>query len=188
MARDIFRIGKRLLKESSYLKDHFHSHVMRSSRSRSRSRSMRFLCYQRLFSNRKWVRWPDVRHSHSDGEILPMKKLNILSYAPVEYRNSMISQIETAVTASGGYVDDFNFFSDLAVSLRILGLEQPDTLRQFFRRLRSDINGLRLDKETVTILHNASTSGDRFTLFILFQILFVNAKGEMRQVVPAVNS
>jgi hypothetical protein len=117
-----------------------------------------------------------------------MKKMNIISYAPVRYRNTIISKIETIVTICGGYVDDFNFFSDLAVALRILGIRQPDTLRQFYQRLKLDIEELKLDNETINVLNSCSSSGDRYSLFILFQILFTDAKGDLRQDVPAVNS
>jgi len=34
------------------------------------------------------------------------------------------------------YIDDFNFFSDLAACLRILGIRQPDTLQQFYEVLK----------------------------------------------------
>jgi hypothetical protein len=117
-----------------------------------------------------------------------MKKLNILSYAPVIYRNTIISKIETIVTTSGGYVNDFNFFSDLAVSLQILGIRQPDTLGQFYQRLKLDIEELQLDKETIKVLNDYSLSVDRYSLFILFQILFIDAKGDLRRNVPAVQS
>lgn len=150
---------------------------------------MKFIGQYLLFNNRKFVRWPHLRYSHCQDEHLPMKKLNIISYAPAECRNSLIAQIETAVTTCGGYIDDFNFFSDLAISLRILGLKQPDTLKHFFQKLISDVQGLRLDNETIKILKISSfNSADRYTLFILFQILFIDAKGELRQTVPAVNN
>jgi hypothetical protein len=138
--------------------------------------------------NNKLLRFPHIRRSHTDhDEVLPMKKLNIISYAPVRYRNTIVSKIETIVTICGGYVDDFNFFSDLAVSLRILGIRQPDTLRQFYQRLKSDIEELQLDKETINVLNRCSFSDDRYLLFILLQILFIDAKGDLRQNVPAFN-
>ena len=150
---------------------------------------MKFIGQYLLFNNRKFVRWSHLRYYHGQDENLPMKKLNIISYAPVEYRNSLIAQIETVVTTCGGYIDDFNFFSDLAISLRILGLKQPDTLRNFFEKLTSDVEGLRLDNETIKTLKNSLfSSADRYTLFILFQVLFIDAKGELRQTVPAVNN
>jgi len=120
--------------------------------------------------------------------MLPTKKMNIISYAPVRYRNTIISKIETIVTICGGYVDDFNFFSDLAITLRILGIRQPDTLRQFYQRLKLDIQELQLDDETINMLNVCSSNDDRYSLFILFQILFIDAKGDLRQNVPAVNS
>jgi hypothetical protein len=138
--------------------------------------------------NNKLLRFPHIRYSHTHDEVLPMKKLNIISYAPVRHRNTIISKIETIVTMCGGYVDDFNFFSDLAVTLRILGIRQPDTLRQFYQRLKSDIEGFKLDDATIKVLNDGSSSNDRYTLFILLQVLFINAKGDLRQMVPAVNS
>ncbi|CAF3879663.1 unnamed protein product, partial [Rotaria sp. Silwood1] len=77
--------------------------------------------------------------------------MNIISYAPVRHRNTIVSKIETTVTICGGYVDDFNFFSDLAVTLRILGIRQPDTLRQFYQRLKLDTEELQLDNETIKV-------------------------------------
>ncbi|CAF3927050.1 unnamed protein product [Rotaria sordida] len=106
----------------------------------------------------------------------------------VIYRNTIISKIETIVTICGGYIDDFNFFSDLAVTLRILGIRQPDTLGQFYQRLKLDTKELQLDDETITTLNNCSSSLDRYSLFILFQILFIDAKGDLKQDVPAINS
>lgn len=114
--------------------------------------------------------------------------MNIISYTPVRYRNTIISKIKTIVTTCGGYVDDFNFFSDLAITLRILDIKQPDTLRQFYQRLKLDIEKLQLDNETISMLNRDSSSVDQYSLFILFQILFIDAKGELRQDVPAVNS
>lgn len=138
--------------------------------------------------NNKLLNLTRVQHAHTQNEPLPMKKVNIISYAPVKYRNTIISKIETVVTLCGGYVDDFNFFSDLAVTLRILGVRQPDTLRQFYQRLKLDITGLRLDNETIKELKSCSSSADQYSLFILFQVLFIDAKGDLRQDVPAVNS
>jgi hypothetical protein len=69
-----------------------------------------------------------------------------------------------------------------------LGIRQPDTLRQFYQRLKLDIEELQLDNETINVLNSCSSSGDRYSLFILFQILFIDAKGDLRQDVPAVNS
>jgi hypothetical protein len=117
-----------------------------------------------------------------------MKKINIISYAPVRYCNTIISKIGTIVTSCGGYIDDFNFFSDLAVTLRILGIRQPDTLEQFYQRLKLDIEELRLDDKTINMLNGASSSVDQYSLFILFQILFIGAKGDLRRDVSAVNS
>ncbi|CAF0963993.1 unnamed protein product [Rotaria sordida] len=114
--------------------------------------------------------------------------MNIISYAPVIYRNTIISKIETIVTICGGYIDDFNFFSDLAVTLRILGIRQPDTLGQFYQRLKLDTKELQLDDETINTLNSCSSSLDRYSLFILFQILFIDAKGDLKQDVPAINS
>jgi hypothetical protein len=138
--------------------------------------------------NNKLLRFPHIRHLHTHDEVLPMKKMNIISYAPVIYRNTLISKIETIVTICGGYIDDFNFFSDLAVSLRILGIKQPDALRQFYQRLKLDIEELQLDNDTIKVLNSCSLSADRYSLFILFQILFIDAKGDLRRDVPAVNS
>ncbi|CAF2961464.1 unnamed protein product [Rotaria sp. Silwood2] len=149
---------------------------------------MKFNCYRLILMNNKLLRFPHVRHSHIHDEVLPMKKMNITSYASVGNRNTIISKIETIVTICGGYVDDFNFFSDLAVTLRILGIRQPDTLKQFYQRLKLDTQELRLDDETINVLNNGSSSIDRYSLFILFQILFIDAKGDLRQNVPAVNS
>jgi hypothetical protein len=149
---------------------------------------MKFNCYRLMFMNNKLLRLSHIRHSHTYDELLPIKKINTISYAPVTYRNTIISKIETIVTTCGGYVDDFNFFSDLAVSLRILGIRQPDTLRQFYQRLKLDIEELRLDRETINVLNSCSSSVDRYSLFILFQILFIDAKGDLRRDVPAVNS
>ncbi len=138
--------------------------------------------------NNKLLRFPHIRHSHTHDEMLPTKKMNIISYAPVRYRNTIISKIETIVTICGGYVDDFNFFSDLAITLRILGIRQPDTLTQFYQRLKLDFQELQLDDETINMLNVCSSNDDRYSLFILFQILFIDAKGDLRQNVPAVNS
>jgi hypothetical protein len=138
--------------------------------------------------NNKLLRFPSIRHSHTHDQLLPMKKLNIISYAPARYRNTIISKIERIVTICGGYIDDFNFFSDLAVTLRILGIKQPDTLRQFYQELKLDIEELQLDDDTINVLNNHSSSVDRYSLFILFQILFIDAKGDLRRDVPAVNS
>ncbi len=149
---------------------------------------MNLNCCRLISINNKLLRLPHIRYSHTNEELLPMKKLNIISYAPVRYRNTIISKIETIVTASGGYVNDFNFFSDLAVSLQILGIRQPDTLRQFYQRLKLDIEELQLDKETIKVLNDYSLSVDRYSLFILFQILFIDAKGDVRRNVPAVQS
>ena len=117
-----------------------------------------------------------------------MEKVNIISYAPVRHRNTVISKIEAIVTNCGGYVDDFNYFSDLAVALRILGIKQPDTLRQFYQCLKLDIEELQLDTTTINVLNSRSLSTDRYSLFILFQVLFIDAKGDLRGNVPAVNS
>jgi len=141
-----------------------------------------------MFINNKLLRLPHIRYSHTNEEWLPMKKLNIISYAPVRYRNTIISNIETIVTTCGGYVNDFNFFSDMAISLQILGIRQPDTLGQFYQRLKLDIEELQLDKETIKVLNDYSLSVDRYSLFILFQILFIDAKGDLRRNVPAVQS
>ncbi|CAF1132103.1 unnamed protein product [Didymodactylos carnosus] len=149
---------------------------------------MKFNCYRLMLMNNKLLRFHHIRHSHTHDELLPMKKMNIISYAPVKHRNTVISKIETIVTICGGYVDDFNFFSDLAATLRILGIKQPDTLRQFYQRLKLDIEELQLDDETINMLNTRSFSVDRYSLFILFQILFIDAKGDLRQNVPAVNN
>jgi hypothetical protein len=138
--------------------------------------------------NNKLFPLSHIRHSHTHDELLPMKKMNIISYAPVTCRNTIISKIGTIVTTCDGYVDDFNFFSDLAVTLRILGIRQPDTLGQFYQRLKLDIEELQLDDETIKVLNDASSSVDQYSLFILFQILFIDAKGDLRRNVPAVNS
>lgn len=138
--------------------------------------------------NNKLLHFPHIRYLHTHDELLPMKKINIISYAPVRHRHTIISKIETIVTICGGYVDDFNFFSDLAVSLRILGIRQPDTLRQLYQRLKLDIEELQLDDTTINVLNSCSISDDRYSLFILFQILFIDAKGDLRRNVPAVNS
>ena len=74
-----------------------------------------------------------------------MKKLNIASYAPVQYRHQILSELEEIVTRCGGYVNDYNFFSDLAVSLQILGLRQPDSLTEFYQQLTLNMKNLRLD-------------------------------------------
>ena len=140
--------------------------------------------YRLLFVNSKLVRF-----SHVTGEVLlPMKKLNIISYARSEYRNTIMSKIENTTTTCGGYIDDFNFFSDLATSLRILGIRQPDTLKQFYERLKLDINELELDVQTIKTLDDCSSSTEQYLLFILFQILFIDAKGNLRRDVPAFNS
>ena len=144
--------------------------------------------YPRVLINSKRLHCPSIRYAHISNESLPMKKINIISYAPVRYRNAIVSKIETTVTRCGGYVDDFNFFSDLAVSLRILGIRQPDTLRHFYQRLKLDIEELQLDNGTSNMLNSCSSSSERFSLFILLQILFIDAKGDLRQDVPAVNS
>lgn len=136
----------------------------------------------------KLFRTSHIRYSHNHDDFLPMKKLNIISYTPVRYRNTIVPKIETIVTNAGGYVDDFNFFSDMAIALRILGIRQPDTLRQFYEQLTSNIQELKLDNETINVLNNCSSSIDRYSLFILFQVLFIDAKGDLRQTVPAVNS
>lgn len=117
-----------------------------------------------------------------------MDKLNIISYAAVRYRNTVISKIEAIVTVCGGYVHDFNYFSDMAVSLQILGIKQPDTLRQLYQCLKLDMEELRLDTKTVDALNRRSLSTDCYSLFILFQVLFLDAKGDLRGNVPAVNS
>lgn len=149
---------------------------------------MKFVNFPLWTIKRETLRFPCIRCTHTHNEFLPMKKVNITSYAPVHFRNEMISKIETLVSACGGYVDDFNFFSDLAVNLRILGLKQPDTLKQFFHRLKSDITGLRLDQETVKVLESCTCSTDRYNLFILFHVLFIDARGELKHAVPAFNS
>jgi hypothetical protein len=149
---------------------------------------MKLNLYRPVVMNNKILKFPRMRHAHTHDEPLPMKKMNIISYAPVRYRNTILSEIETVVTLCGGYVDDFNFFSDLAITLRILGVRQPDTLRLFYQRLKLDIARLRLDNETIKVLNSCSSSTDRYSLFILFQILFIDAKGDLRQDVPAVNS
>jgi hypothetical protein len=64
----------------------------------------------------------------------------------------------------------------------------PDTLGQFYQRLKLDIEELQLDKETIKVLNDYSLSIDRYSLFILFQILFIDAKGDLRRNVPAVQS
>ena len=138
--------------------------------------------------NNELCRFPHIRHSHTHDEVLPMKKINIISYTPARYRNTILSKIETVVTTCNGYIDDFNFFSDLAVSLRILGIRQPDTLRQFYQGLKLDIEELQLDDVTINMLNSCSSSVDRYSLFILFQILFIDAKGDLRQNIPAVNN
>ncbi|CAF1684599.1 unnamed protein product [Rotaria magnacalcarata] len=149
---------------------------------------MNLNCYRLMLMSNKRLRFSHIRHSHTHEESLPMKKLNIISYAPVRYRNTIISKIETIVTTCGGYVDDFNFFSDFAISLRILGIRQPDTLRQLYQRLKLDTEELQLDDQTINVLNSCSSSTDRYSLFILFQILFIDAKGDLRHSVPAVNS
>lgn len=149
---------------------------------------MKFGGCRLILKNNKLFHSSHIRHSHVSDEVLPMKKINIISYAPVRYRNTIIPKIETIITGCGGYVDDFNFFSDLAVSLRILGIQQPNTLRQLYQRLKSDVEELKLDRETINMLNSHSVSIDRYALFILLQILFVDAKGDLRQTVPAVNS
>ncbi|CAF3340438.1 unnamed protein product [Rotaria socialis] len=149
---------------------------------------MKFNWYRLMLMNNKRLCFSHIRQSHTHDASLPMKKLNIISYTPVRYRNTIISKIETIVTTCGGYVDDFNFFSDLAVSLRILGIRQPDTLTQLYQRLKLDTEELQLDDQTINVLNSCSSSTDRYSLFILFQILFIDAKGDLRQSVPAVNS
>lgn len=149
---------------------------------------MRITWYRFIMKNKRSIRFHLTRFSHNSNESLPMQKLNIICYAPVQHRNTVISKIETAVTMCGGYVDDFNFFSDLAVSLRILGIRQPDTLKKLNERLTVGIDGLRLDEQTMTTLNSLSSSMDRYALFILVQILFIDAKGELKQTVPAVNN
>ena len=139
-------------------------------------------------ANNKLSRLSLVRYSHTQDELLPMEKLNIISYAAVRYRNTVISKIETIVTVCGGYVHDFNYFSDMAVSLQILGIKQPDTLRQLYQCLKLDMEELQLDSKTVDALNRRSLSVDRYSLFILFQVLFLDAKGDLRGNVPAVNS
>ncbi len=71
---------------------------------------MKFNCFRLMYINNKLLRFPHIRYSHTHDEVLPMKKINTISYAPVRYRNTTIPKIETIVTICGGYVDDFNFF------------------------------------------------------------------------------
>ncbi|CAF1085708.1 unnamed protein product [Adineta steineri] len=73
----------------------------------------------------------------------------------------------------------------MAVSLQILGLKQPDTLRQFYQRLKLDIEELQIDNETINNFNKHFVSVDRYSLFILFQILFIDAKGDLKRNVPA---
>lgn len=129
-----------------------------------------------------------IRFIHTENECLPMKKLNIISYASVQHRNTIIPKVEAAVTQCGGYVDDFNFFSDMAISLRILGIRQPDTIQRFSERLQSNIRELHLDKTTIRHLHESVSDPERYALFILLQVVFMDAKGELKQLVPSVNS
>ncbi|CAF1656643.1 unnamed protein product, partial [Adineta ricciae] len=65
-----------------------------------------------------------------------------------------------------------------AVSLQILGLRQPDSLTEFYRQLKSNVKQLRLDSQTIRLLDNQCKSFDQYLLFILFQILFIDAKGD----------
>ena len=149
---------------------------------------MKLNCCRLMFINNKLLRSPHIRYSHTHDELLPTKKINIISYVPVRYRNIIISKVETIVTTCGGYIDDFNFFSDLAVTLRILGIRQPDTLGQLYQLLKLDIEELELDNDTIKVLNHCSLSVDRYSLFILFRILFIGAKGDLKQNVPAVQS
>ncbi|CAF1100730.1 unnamed protein product [Adineta ricciae] len=141
-----------------------------------------------LLNKSWWINCSLIRYSHTNDGTLPMKKLNITSYAPVQYRHDILSELGTIVTRCGGYVNDYNFFSDLAVSLQILGIRQPDTLTEFYQQLTMNMKKLRLDRQTVHILDNQSKSIDRYLLFILFQILFIDAKGDLRQNVPTVQN
>lgn len=145
--------------------------------------------YRRILLNKNWwINSPLIRYSHTNDGTLPMKKLNITSYAPVQYRHEILSKLEAIVTHCGGYVNDYNFFSDLAISLQILDLRQPDSLTEFYQQLTLNMKQLRLDKQTVHILDNLSKSTERYLLFILFQILFIDAKGDLRRDVPAVQN
>ena len=47
---------------------------------------------------------------------------------------------------------------------------------------------LQLDSKTVNMLNSRSLDVDRYLLFFLFQVLFLDAKGDLRGNVPAVNS
>ena len=47
---------------------------------------------------------------------------------------------------------------------------------------------LEMDAKTIEVLNSRSSSADRYSLFILIQVLFMDAKGDMRREVPAVNS
>ena len=71
---------------------------------------MIFNCLRLTFVNMKPLRFSQLRYLATHDELLPMKKLNIISYAPVRFRNDIISKIETIVTVCSGYIDDFNFF------------------------------------------------------------------------------
>ncbi|CAF1469223.1 unnamed protein product [Adineta ricciae] len=135
-------------------------------------------CRKTLLNRRQQINLTYIRNLHSRDEILPMKKLNITSYGSVQHRHEIISKIETIITNCGGYVNDYNFFSDFAVSLQILGLRQPDSLTEFYRQLKSNVKQLRLDSQTIRLLDNQCKSFDQYLLFILFQILFIDAKGD----------
>ncbi|UJR34422.1 hypothetical protein I4U23_021829 [Adineta vaga] len=151
---------------------------------------MKLICYRQMFLNKNlFIYISHLRCSHSSSdEILLMKKINITSYASVQYRHSIISKIEKLSTECGGYINDYNLFSDLSISLQILGIQQPNTLREFYQRLKFDIKELRLDNNSIKMLDNQSISIERYSLFILFQILFIDAKGDLRQNIPAIQN
>ncbi|CAF1466420.1 unnamed protein product [Adineta ricciae] len=146
-------------------------------------------CCRKILLNKSWwINSSSIRYAHTNDGTLPMKKLNITSYAPVQYRHEILSELGAIVTRCGGYVNDYNFFSDLAVSLQILGLRQPDSLTEFYQQLTLNMKTLRLDTQTIHILDNQSKSTDQYLLFILFQILFIDAKDDLRQNVPTVQN
>lgn len=103
-------------------------------------------------------------------------KLNWRAYAAGE-RNAVINDVKDILLDNGGYLLNFQPFSDLALSLTI-EIEEKD-IPAMFQALKSKLN-----LDNVKPDHLNQTSSDEWWIFL--HISFIEGKGKLETIVPEV--
>lgn len=111
-----------------------------------------------------------------------MKKLSIEFFTRSD-RHETISSINEAISASGGYVDDVNFFSNIAVA--IIGIFPPGSSEPLANALLA--MGLKLGPLEISRLMKLDdelSAGQEFTCAI--HVTFIHNEPDLKQHIPNV--